>query len=77
MIFLLFVAVIAVVALGTWKLPADVDDDDGDYDWEVLSKESAMKLNKFVTSLNASNKLYDIRWSTGEKNWITITVSLK
>ena len=64
---------------GTWEMPddCDEDEDDGDYDWEVLSDDTAEKVNKIISKIRSENPDVEIDWFTSEKNWIDITVRSK
>ena len=59
---------------GKWEMP-EGEDDDEDYDWEVPTKETSLKMKTFVDSLSAKYKGFKIHWTTSEKNWIMIQVS--
>lgn len=64
---------------GEWEFPhdCDQDEDDGDYDWEELSDETAEFVSSKISAIAAENPDFRIDWETGEKNWIDITVSMK
>lgn len=62
---------------GNWVTPPDADDDE-DYDWQELSKESSTKLKAYVDEFKKTNAStignYHISVGTGEKNWLEIEV---
>ena len=51
------------------------EDDDEDYDWEVPTKDTSLKMKKFVEELKSKHKGFKISWTYSEKNWIMIQVS--
>lgn len=53
---------------GQWEVPQD-EEDDGDYDWQVLSVASSRKLNEIIMSFEKQHKCKVI-CQTSEKNWI-------
>ena len=57
---------------GHWEIPED-EEDDGDYDWEVLSQDSAKKLNDLIKKFEKENKCH-IDYHTSEKNWILFRI---
>lgn len=61
---------------GTWQVPVDAEDD-GDYDWEELTDESAAKLKQVINGVEAKypNVRFDVQ--TSEKNWITAQLDSK
>lgn len=61
---------------GRWVMPDGVDDD-GDYDWQELSSESATKAGQIVDAVQKKFSDLDIKFSTGEKNWLYTTVYFK
>lgn len=55
---------------GNWEVP-EGEEDDGDYDWEVMTPQSEAKLKEIMIKLNASMpKGWKLTYSVGEKNWI-------
>jgi hypothetical protein len=61
---------------GVWEMP-EGEDDDGDYDWEVLSKKSGMKMKQIVDSYTAKYPNIKFGWNTEEKNWIMLYAKAK
>lgn len=62
---------------GDWVMP-EGEEDDGDYDWEVLSHKSSKDLGKIVDEMNRNiAQGWMLRAQVGEKNWITFTVEKK
>lgn len=61
---------------GKWNVP-DGEEDDGDYDWEVLDNSSASMLRNFLKQLEAKHPKYSITFGTEEKNWIIVLVKKK
>lgn len=62
---------------GKWEVP-EGEEDDGDYDWEVLTKKSRDELRKFMDSLSKKYKKdYVFYYSTEEKNWISVDILKK
>ena len=59
---------------GKWQVP-EGEDDDEDYDWEVPTKDTSLKMKKFVEELKSKHKGFKISWTYSEKNWIMIQVS--
>ena len=53
---------------GKWEIP-EGEEDDGDYDWEVLSDTSSKKLKDIITSFEKANHC-KVFCQTSEKNWI-------
>lgn len=71
------VLAIAARYWGSWEFPKDAwgdDEDDGDYDWEVLTSKSSKELQKFIQSLDKRFKKYKVYASVEEKNWLNIVV---
>ena len=54
---------------GVWEMP-EGEEDDGDYDWEVLSSKSAQQMQAIVKQISAKHPDVKITWTTEEKNWI-------
>lgn len=61
---------------GKWEMPPG-EEDDGDYDWEVLSDESGKKADTIVKAAQAKHADLKIYWTTSEKNWLEIQISKK
>jgi hypothetical protein len=59
---------------GIWEMPPG-EEDDGDYDWEILSRESSKILDSRIQVAKAKYPHLKIQASTSEKNWIDVTVS--
>jgi hypothetical protein len=60
---------------GKWEMP-DGEEDDGDYDWEVLSDASAKKMKEYL-DMCATHYPFKYTFRTQEKNWIDVIVSKK
>lgn len=58
---------------GEWKVP-EGEEDDGDYDWEVLTDKSRKELEKFEKVLKSKFKKNKIYISQEEKNYISVDV---
>lgn len=55
---------------GEWEVP-EGEEDDGDYDWEVLSDKSSKELDSILPKIEADlPEGWKLRVQTGEKNWI-------
>lgn len=67
-------AVVGLRHWGIWEMPPG-EEDDGDYDWEILSRESSKILDARMAVFKAKYPQLKIRASTSEKNWIDIYVS--
>jgi hypothetical protein len=61
---------------GDWVVPRGAKND-GDYDWEILSKPSRKELQTFVKSLTKRHKKFSFREVEEEKNWISVHISNK
>jgi hypothetical protein len=61
---------------GVWQMP-EGEDDDGDYDWEVLSDKSANNMQQIVDSFGTKYPGIKFGWSTEEKNWIMFFAKAK
>lgn len=57
---------------GRWEIP-EGEEDDGDYDWEVLSDASSKKLKDIITSFEKANRC-KVFYQTSEKNWIEFSI---
>ena len=57
---------------GHWEIP-EGEEDDGDYDWEVLSDDSSKKLKTVITAFEKENKC-KVNVQTSEKNWIEFSI---
>jgi len=69
-------AMISARHWGVWVMPED-EDDDGDYDWEILAPHSRDKLRQFEKDLAEGFDEYKFRVATEEKNWISVSIRLK
>ena len=69
-------SVIAARHWGKWSVP-DGEDDDIDYDWEVLDKSSASMLNSFLKQLGTKYPKYSLKFGVEEKNWINVLIEKK
>lgn len=59
---------------GTWEVP-EGEEDDGDYDWEVLTRDSQKKLKVIFDQLDATIPPgWKLDYQISEKNWIYFTV---
>ncbi|QIG71397.1 hypothetical protein EVB32_289 [Rhizobium phage RHph_TM39] len=61
---------------GSWEVP-DGEDDDGDYDFEVLTSKSSKSLQNIVEPIIKKYPSLDIYYQTGEKNYITVHATVK
>lgn len=61
---------------GQWEMP-EGEEDDGDYDWEMLSEASARKLDEYLAMCEKNYPKFKFTPNTGEKNWIYISVRPK
>lgn len=61
---------------GDWEMP-EGEEDDGDYDWEVMTKKSFKEADALIKKLQQEYPEFNIRFSTEEKNWITLHVEPK
>lgn len=61
---------------GKWHVP-EGEEDDGDYDWEVLDPSSGSLLRSFLKQLETKHPKYSISFGTEEKNWIIVLVKKK
>jgi len=63
--------------LGRWENPPRhemPDDDDGeDYDWQILTNDSASKISEIVKKIEQKYSC-QIRWGCNEKNWIDFSL---
>jgi hypothetical protein len=57
---------------GKWEMP-EGEEDDGDYDWEVLSAASSKKLKEVITAFEKEHKC-NVMCQTSEKNWIECSI---
>lgn len=64
---------------GTWDFPDDEDgeDDDGDYDWKVLSQESNKTLNDIIQKANMGISGNKLEYEFSEKDYIDISIRYK
>lgn len=61
---------------GVWVMPDD-EDDDGDYDWQVLSDKSKAAMKQIVDAMSARYPKIKFTWQTEEKNWIMMFTRAK
>jgi hypothetical protein len=61
---------------GNWVVPDD-EEDDGDYDWKILTPESSQRANSIVDQVKQQFPNVDIRWSPEEKEYITLIGKMK
>ena len=64
---------LAVRDFGHWEVPDD-EEDDGDYDWKVPSRQTIAALDQITKAVSAKHPQMIISSHTGEKNWIYWTV---
>jgi hypothetical protein len=60
---------------GGWQIPVDAELEDGDeqdYDWEELDDEWGAKMQKIVDEIQAKYPNVKVRWTTEEKNYISV-----
>lgn len=64
---------------GHWSNPpeAQEEDDEEDYDWQVLSRESGTKLQSILNQVEQSFPNIKFSFTTEEKNWIMFTAKAK
>lgn len=65
---------------GGWENPDDIsqeDEDDGDYDWQVLSRKWSTTMNEIITSAMRRYPTVKLNWTTEEKNYMVITAAAK
>lgn len=62
---------------GEWELPNDVDPDEEDYDWEVMTDKTSKALGELIKKWRAEYPDFNIWVDSGEKNWIYIQVTPK
>ena len=60
---------------GTWENPEDAEDEE-DYDWQVLSRESVNRLRE-LTKEYGERYGVTITFTTEEKCWITFQITIK
>jgi len=61
---------------GQWEIP-DGEEDDGDYDWEVLTSKSRKELYDFTQSMSKKHKNLLFEAGAEEKNWLNVIVMVK
>lgn len=61
---------------GEWDLP-EGEEDEEDYDWEILTRESSNKLKKFIDELNKKHRKYKFQHRVEEKNYVEIDIMKK
>lgn len=59
---------------GSWEMP-EGEEDDGDYDWEVMTSATAKVIQAVITQLASKYPGFKFDWQTGEKNWFYVTVA--
>lgn len=69
-------AIASIRYWGMWEMP-EGEEDDGDYDWEVLSEESYKSAKNIIDTASKKYPELKIVFGTEEKNWISIQVSNK
>lgn len=65
---------------GEWEFPRDAEydqEDDGDYDWEVMTDKSQADLSTIIKDARNRYPDFNIRVQTGEKNWVYVEVTPK
>lgn len=71
------VSIISSRDWGEWEMPEGEDDDDGDYDWEVLTRNSTNKIRKFIAELDKEFRSYKFQYRVEEKNYVEIDIMKK
>lgn len=61
---------------GDWEVPPD-EEDDGDYDWKQMTRETSKQLRTIITAARTKYPDFEIGVQSGEKNWIYIDVTPK
>lgn len=59
---------------GDWELPEDADEDEEDYDYEVLTQGSNDKLVRTMTTLKADYPDFEFDDNFSEKNYIDFQI---
>lgn len=67
---------VGVRYFGVWEMP-EGEEDDGDYDWEVLSQKSRNDLARLIDKVSTQYPKMKFSYSTEEKNWIELNVERK
>lgn len=62
---------------GGWTMPDGVEDDDGDYDWEVLTDKWSKILSNLSAQWTSKYPSLKIHVNTSEKNWINVQIATK
>jgi hypothetical protein len=63
---------------GVWENPSDTPrDEEDDYDWQVLSKESSAKLTALLKTFQERHPNIRVDSQGDEKNWISFLVNHK
>lgn len=63
---------------GTWEFPEYEDEEEEqDYDWNVLSQESVKQLDNLESKLSAKFPKYNINFQVEEKEWLYVTIERK
>lgn len=57
---------------GKWEIPKG-EEDDGDYDWEVLSDASTKQLKSIIADFEKANNC-KVLYQMSEKNWIDFSI---
>lgn len=61
---------------GSWSNPPEARDDE-DYDWQVISQESAKAIKTVLDDVAKKYPTLKFDWSPEEKNWISVRVRNK
>jgi hypothetical protein len=54
---------------GDWKVPDD-EEDDGDYDWKVLTDRTRTEIKRVLDAVRKRHPKIKLDYSTGEKEWL-------
>jgi hypothetical protein len=66
----------AVRYWGDWVVP-DGEEDDGDYDWKVMTARSADRAKAVLDQVRRQHPSVDMTVSSEEKEWLCLKVSAK
>lgn len=60
---------------GQWVVPADAEDD-GDYDWKVMTKKSSEEASRLIQQVKDRYPHVEIDGGGEEKNWLFFQIPL-
>ncbi len=67
--------IFSVRGWGQWVVPDDAEDD-GDYDWEVMTPKSLKQANDLIEQIKQKFPGIEIDWGPEEKNWLFFQIPL-